>query len=57
LANLATLRSVCLHLIATYHPDIPWPVVREKFSAKPDACLSLLTSKSSSAPPVIGQGK
>ena len=44
LANLAALRSVCLHLIANSHPDLPWPVVRERLSAKPAACLSLLTS-------------
>jgi len=44
LANLAALRSVCLHLIANSHPDLPWPVVRERLCAKPAACLSLLTS-------------
>jgi len=44
LANLAALRSVCLHLIANSHPDLPRPVVRERLSAKPAACLSLLTS-------------
>jgi len=44
LANLAALRSVCLHLIATSHPDTSWPVVREQLASKPAECLSLVTS-------------
>jgi len=44
LGNLAALRSVCLHLIANSHPDLPWPVVRDKLASKPGACLSLLNS-------------
>ena len=44
LANLAALRSVCLHLIATSHPDTSWPVAREQLAFKPADCLSLVTS-------------
>ena len=44
LANLAALRSVCLHLLATSQPDTSWPVAREQLAFKPADCLSLVTS-------------
>lgn len=44
LANLAALRSVCLHLIAASQPAASWPVVREHLASKPALCLSLVTA-------------
>ena len=45
LANLALLRSALLALLPEAYPDIPLPVLHEKFAASPAAALRLLRAK------------
>lgn len=44
LANVASIRSALLALLAQHHPDLPMPQLREQFHSRPTRCLALLNS-------------
>jgi predicted transposase YbfD/YdcC len=44
LANMASIRSALLALLAKHHPDQPLPQIKEFFHSRPDLCLAFLNS-------------